>query len=265
MKTTLTSRRGHMRSVTRGVVGLLGAAWLMLLADTSVAEPVKVCEANCPPNFAICDGQTGVALGLCNGAVAHECHDTNANTDACLRLKERFQILTGQQDVPWIYAYYPVQSYTAGGGSVDLETGIQCLDPTGVNPPMCVGDLEVGFDGTEPPAYLNPFRLVAMPCPPPEQSSMVFEEYAFLDGAAFATVSPPAIDSATFTSAATDYGYMPVFDAGDTAILHTCAGNYFKVGLLTCNLVDSPWTQCNDTGLPDWSVRFYYQLLRRAP
>lgn len=252
--------------VARMAYCLIAAAWLMSLPMATVAQMVNHVCVDCP-NFAICDGQTGVALGLCNGAVALRCDGVNASTDACVALEDRFQRLTGQQDFPWIYAYYPVQSYTSiyGGGSVDLETGVQCLDPTNVTPPMCIGDVEVAFDGTEPPPYPTPYRLVVTGCPPPEQSAMLFEEYAFLDGAAFATVSPSAIDSATFTSGENDYGYMPVFDAGDTAILHTCAGNYFKVGLLTCNVQDSTWPQCNDTSLPDHSARFHYQLLRRAP
>ena len=44
--------------------------------------------------------------------------------------------LTGKQDVPWIYLNYPVQSAVMDGNNyIDLETGQQLLDSSGIPQP----------------------------------------------------------------------------------------------------------------------------------
>lgn len=263
MKTQNRSiKNGRLSAIQRSGLMIAGV-WIALSADMLSAQTVR--HATDPHGFYLCDGQAGVALGLCNGAVALECQGANAGTDKCLALEERFKTLTGQQDVPWVYQNYPINSYVGPGG-VDLETGIQMYDPTNVNPPRCCWDIEAGWEFNRPIGQ-NPTNFLASACPPTEQDFLTFEEYVLLDGVPFTAVTPQDIDSSTFTSPVDDAGlYMPVLDHGDSAILHTCAGNYFKIGRVTCNLLDSGWNSyCNDPELPDGAVRFYYQLLRRAP
>jgi len=238
---------------------LLVGSWSVLPAPAPAAPAVEHINI-----FAICDGQAGVALGLCHGAVMLECDGLNAGTDKCLALEERFKNLTGLQDVPWVYRTYPSHVFTTNRYSfLDLETGVDCMDDNGILHPACPGDVWTAFDGSEPPEYLNPWRLLAGTiC---DAAGTVFAEFAFLDGVPMDNVSPEDIDNATFGHGPNDDNFMPVFDFDDTAIVRTCSGNFFKIGYFTCYEPESPWTQCNNYSLPSNSMQFVYRLLRAAP
>ena len=192
------------------VLGLLtGVAWLLALPSASYAA------GTVRDDFWVCDGLTGVALGLCNGAAASRCLKENAGTAICLAMEERYRRLTGKQDVPWIYLNYPVQSAVVDDGQyIDLETGQLLVDSSGILVgPRGAMDLGTAFDGTEPPVYLNPFRLLASPITCSEPGDPRYGQpldYAFLNGTPFGAVSPSTIDGTTFVSGVGDAQFMPV-------------------------------------------------------
>jgi hypothetical protein len=269
MKFKLTSPGRSFEFVVRIVVCGLGVACASFTASTSVAADVvrHLCVDNCPPNFAVCDGQAGVALGLCNGAVASECNGINAGSKTCVALETRFVELTGSVDVPWIYANYPVQSITTGLSyqRFDLETGLLCVDPTGVWHPICpyIADLQSVADlNNASVTSPNPYTLSAQTClngDDPRFGQTV--EWALLEGVPFADVGPALIETSVFHTASDQ---IPPLRTADTLIVRTCADNYFKVGQFTCYLADSEWTMCSDTAPPSDSMRVNYRLLRPA-
>lgn len=77
-------------------------AWLSKIAGTALICCTLVIPATAaPPDFAICDGLTGAARGLCRGGVATGCADGTGNPTACMRIEDNFASVTGT-DAPWI-------------------------------------------------------------------------------------------------------------------------------------------------------------------
>ena len=77
-------------------------AWLSKIAGTALICCTLVIPATAaPPDFAICEGLTGAAWGLCRGGVAAGCADGTGNPTACMRIEDNFVSVTGV-DAPWI-------------------------------------------------------------------------------------------------------------------------------------------------------------------
>lgn len=54
-----------------------------------------------PPDFSICEGLTGAALGLCRAGVAAGCADGTGNPTACMEIEDTFMMVTGGDGAPW--------------------------------------------------------------------------------------------------------------------------------------------------------------------
>lgn len=236
-----------------------------------------------PPDFSICDGQAGVALGLCHGGVAVGCADSKAGTQACQDIEGRYRTVTGGQDAPWISARYPVHTLSIDVGTqVDLESGVlsyppllKPVDETDI--PSCgsinacdQADLFADVWKEMAGDSGNPFFFWQKTCTDPSEPGFGgAPEYVVLRDAPFGTVTSTNIDQTVFLQAEYEpnkWGaVMPHLRKNDTLIVHTCAGNYFKVGNQVCNFPGSAYPQCDDPSLAEWWTRFDYQMLRAAP
>jgi hypothetical protein len=146
-----------------------------------------------------------------------------------------------------------IQSVTLAyeNAEVDLESGQirDCfIDPLSCDhqPPF---DLRFAFNaGRSNPTVLFQTRWCGSFSP----------EIAFLDGTIFSSVTVADIPNLTFTTSLID---VP-FDPDDTIVLHTCDGNYFKIGNAICNAYDpTSYPDCSDPNTPIGTVTADYQLL----
>jgi hypothetical protein len=80
---------------------LLTASIAAILISLGGAAPSYNSAIAQPPDFSVCAGLTGAALGLCRGAVATGCADGTGNPTACTRLADNFRSVTGDEP-PWI-------------------------------------------------------------------------------------------------------------------------------------------------------------------
>lgn len=247
----------------------------IILASTPATLTGILCLAgwpglsySAPDGFGLCDGQTGVALGLCQGGVAAGCAGATASVMACSKIEDKYFSATGGYDAPWIYLHYPVQTLSGSvPNQIDLETG-QIAGQDGIYPPMfhLIQDLDVYFwdqDDSHPNDI--PWTLRTFGCfdsNDPRQTA----RYAVLPGIAFASVTTASIGSATFVEATAPNILLPTLEAGDTVIWNTCRDNYFKIGNMSCFEYEAERVHlpCNDETLPDFSWKVEYQLLSPA-
>jgi hypothetical protein len=83
---------------------------------------------------------------------------------------------------------------------------------------------------------------------------------ALLDGRPFESVTDEAIATAPLVSAR----WSPAIGLGDTLIVYTCEGNYFKVGNVICNVLATAGTypRRENANVPFGAATFAYQRLR---
>lgn len=128
--------------------------------------------------------------------------------------------------------------------SIDLETGQTCIDLFFCFNPAA--DITFAFNATRP----NPTVLF-------QQSPA---QIAILPGVPFNAVDSSAISNGLVLS---DELIDVPFGPGDTAVIRTPEGNYFKVGLALCFTNDKvSYPGCAEIDNPDhWGVRFHYAQL----
>jgi hypothetical protein len=261
-------KEGTMRASAWIIAALSAVIW------TDVAVPA-------PTDFAVCDGQAGVALGLCRGGIAAGCAGAGGGTEACLAIESNYRQMSGGDEAPWIKTVYPVNTIAVVVGvGLDLESGVAAYDPGVVkyeNPsfPDCfttgtcaATDLTADYWEERAGDSGNPMYFYQTACTVPDEPGYGgVPEYVVLRNVAFAGVSNATIDAATFVQASFERWWSPVPNLGcnDTLIVHTCAGNYFKVGNQKCNYPGAEWPMCKDEDLPEYWTRFDYQMLRQAP
>ena len=251
--------------------------WILSLVALGVGESSSIAA---PPDFSICAGQAGVALGLCNGGVAAGCASSDGGTEACLNIEDQYRKLTGGQEAPWIIVQYPIHAIAMHFGvGLDLETGVMSISsglavdssdfPSCSTVSNCRAIDLTAYVVDEPNQQVgDPFQFLQGTCTDPTESGYGgVPQYALLEGVQFSNVGQASIDTATFQEAplyALNYGLVPAFGASDTVIVRTCAGNYFKVGNATCNYPEPEWPACTDVSLPEYWAGYDYQMLRSA-
>jgi hypothetical protein len=251
----------------------------LLLAGVSLASWNGIANA-APPDFSICDGRAGVALGLCQGGVAAGCAGSDGGTEACVKIEGKYRSLTDGQEAPWISSRYPVNAAQMHHDlGLDLETGALSNAPGAENLSDYPGCLEIGncasidliaHEVKEPYSGVdNAFQFLQATCTDSSEPGYGgAPEFALIRGTAFSEVGQASIDTASFEQAPAymlNYGLVPPIGSGDSLIVRTCAGNYFKVGNATCNFPEPEWPACNDPTLPEYWVGYDYQMLRPAP
>jgi len=237
-----------------------------------------------PADFSMCDGQSGVALGLCHGGVAAGCSASDGGTEACLAIEQKYRTVTGGDEAPWISIRYPVNTLRLDiwvgadleSGSVGYFLGVKVLDPSF---PYCeeinscdVIDLLPDLWEEAAGDSGNPFLFWQVSCTNPSEPGYGgVPEYVVLHDVPFGDVTGSDIDSLAFVTATFEPAYgraiaeLPHLRHSDTLVVHTCAGNYFKVGNQTCNYPGSSFPVCQDTNLPEYWTQVDYQMLRQAP
>jgi hypothetical protein len=80
---------------------LLTASFAATLISLGGVAPTNNSAIAQPPDFSVCAGLTGAALGLCRGAVAAGCADGGGNPTACMTLADNFRSTTGDEP-PWL-------------------------------------------------------------------------------------------------------------------------------------------------------------------
>lgn len=259
-------------------------AYEWLLAGISLASWIGATNA-APPDFSICDGQAGVGLGLCRGGIAAGCDGANGGTEACLAIEANYRQISGGNEPPWIDSGYPVNTISLEiPYGIDLESGEVTYDASHVliaNPshPACqttgtcgATDLTVDVWREMAGDSGNPFYFFQDRCTAPDEPGYGgVPEYVLLRSVPFAEVRNSTIDSVVFSQAPFNGGWwgpLPNLGSNDTLIVHTCAGNYFKVGNQKCNYPDaagSEWPMCKEPDLPVYWTQFDYQMLRPVP
>jgi hypothetical protein len=255
--------------------------WILGLVAVGAGQSSSMAA---PPDFSICDGRTGVALGLCNGGVAAGCNGSTGGTAACLAIEERYRTVTGGNEPPWIIVAYPIIRVSldlwAGldleSGEVGYAEGMKRVDPSLI--PYCYEndscralDLVPDFSELNGLEAGNPFVFWQRGCSDPSEPGIGGEpEYVVLANLAFEDVTSANIDGAVFRMAAFEQwvvpmGLLPQLGSNDTLIIHTCAGNYFKLGNQSCNYPESDWEDCSDQNLPAYWMGIDFQMLRQVP
>lgn len=237
-----------------------------------------------PPDLSMCDGLAGVALGLCRGGVAAGCAGEGGGTMACLVIEGNYRDVSGGVEAPWLAPQYPViRVALRTWAGIDLESGnvayAEGMKTTDTSFDYCHSDDSCNaLDIVPDESYYygsaegNPFLFLQRGCLSPDEPGYgVDPEFVILRDTAFEAVGSAAIDSAVFQQTVFGapgpfrHGVLPQLGTNDTLIVHTCAGNYFKVGNQTCNFPGSDWAACGDPNLPEYWTGIDYQLLRSGP
>jgi hypothetical protein len=196
-------------------------AWIAAAGDVHAAKK----------DTSMCDGLKGAAKGFCTAAAALGCGAPTKHQKQCDALGDKFETLTGQLP-PWEKPVDPppppppVLTLMYDTDAFDLEAGTLCEDALGA--PCNMG--ETGFfqspnDFTMSLDVQYPNEAIFVPvlaCVPPVNNVGV----AFLAGTPFAAVDSSILGMVEFLENVLE---VP-FDAGDTIVLRTCEGNFFKIG-----------------------------------
>ncbi len=101
------------------------------------------------PDFSICDGLTGASRGLCRAGVAAGCADGTGNPTACAEIEERYMMVSGGDDAPWILPPCPCD-YSVVPATVAEWTG-------------SLGFSEISYTCPPVPPQFNSFRAIFEP------------------------------------------------------------------------------------------------------
>ncbi len=201
-----------------------------------------------------CGDLSGSEHGLCQAAEALGCSPASTSK-ACERIAETYVKQTGEAP-PWLDpSAYPVLAATPRYYEyLDLETGTTCTDSYLVECDALPTPYDLYFAFH---SFMDPPSI-----PVQEFCSTSRSEIAFLDEVPFSAVTAADIAGATFVTTIVNQS----LDSDDTVLIHTCDGNYFKVGAATCRAdayePEYVYEECTDDTIPDLSVRLRYQRLR---